>query len=220
MDRQIDRISRRLDRQAIGARIADEARVHLVNPHPDELIVRDRHKADILDRLDELGRDLVDAKLDDMLDRQSANTLRLQRLDVLWRRAVNAHADQVVDVDALVAERRQIARELGRNAMNARANDIIEREIGIMETWFIADPTWLARYFGSDFKPARVPAWPKLEDVAKADILRTLERATSDCSKAYSKGKVSFELLAGLDPTAVKAKCPNAKALLDRLRAM
>ena len=35
-----------------------------------------------------------------------------------------------------------------------------------------------------------------------------------------SKGRVSFELLERLSPTAVEAACPHAKALLDRLRSL
>lgn len=38
-------------------------------------------------------------------------------------------------------------------------------------------------------------------------------------SKRYSKGRVSFELLARIDPGLVEQACPHARALLDRLRA-
>ena len=38
--------------------------------------------------------------------------------------------------------------------------------------------------------------------------------------KKYSKGKISFELLAHVDPVLVEAACPHAKALLEKLRAV
>jgi hypothetical protein len=41
---------------------------------------------------------------------------------------------------------------------------------------------------------------------------------TAGCAKRYSKGKVSYELLARLDPGTVEASCSHAQALLDRLR--
>jgi hypothetical protein len=61
--------------------------------------------------------------------------------------------------------------------------------------------------------------WPELEAVPKREVLEALERATAACRKNYTKGKVSFELLAHIDPARVEAACPHARALLDRLRA-
>ena len=61
---------------------------------------------------------------------------------------------------------------------------------------------------------------PNLEDVHKNTILNALERATSNCPKPYSKGKVSFELLRQIDPQRVAAACPHAKELLDYLRSL
>ena len=46
---------------------------------------------------------------------------------------------------------------------------------------------------------------------------QNLERATD---KGYAKGKVSFELLAQIDPALVEAACPHAKAFLNRLRTL
>ena len=92
--------------------------------------------------------------------------------------------------------------------------------VRIMETWFVADRDLLASYFGADFRPHHLPKWPHLEDVAKPTVLAALERATAACKKPYSKGKVSFELLGQVNPSLVESACPNAKALLDRLRAI
>ena len=60
--------------------------------------------------------------------------------------------------------------------------------------------------------------WPDIEQVAKPDIMSTLDRATADCSRRYAKGKLSFELLAELAPAKVEQNCAAAKLLLDRLR--
>jgi len=95
--------------------------------------------------------------------------------------------------------------------------------VQVMETWFLADRGALRSYFGTGFGEKALRAWPKLEDVPKSTVLEALERATVSCRKRYSKGskgKVSFELLARVDPARVEAACPHARALLDELRAL
>ena len=91
--------------------------------------------------------------------------------------------------------------------------------VQVMETWFLADRDALRRYFGAEFRENAIRQWPELEVVPKATVLGALERATAACRKGYAKGKVSFELLARIDPARVEAACPHARALLDRLRA-
>ena len=89
-----------------------------------------------------------------------------------------------------------------------------------METWFLADRDSLKRYFGAEFRENALKQWPKLEDVSKETVLSVLERATANCATPYAKGKVSFELLAQVDPGLVEVACPHAKSLLDRLRTL
>ena len=89
-----------------------------------------------------------------------------------------------------------------------------------METWFLADRDLLKRYFGAKFRENALKQWPKLEGVPKRTVLSALESSTINCAKRYAKGKVSFELLALVDPALVEAACPHAKALLDRLRTL
>lgn len=79
-----------------------------------------------------------------------------------------------------------------------------------METWFLADRDLLKRYFGAKFRENALKQWPKLEGVPKRTVLSALESATANCAKRYAKGKVSFELLALVDPTLVEAACPHA----------
>ena len=89
-----------------------------------------------------------------------------------------------------------------------------------METWFLADRHALQRYFGAQFTANALKQWPQLEDVTKATVLATLQSATARCKQPYAKGRVSFELLAQVDPAHVEAACPHAKALLNRLMAL
>ncbi len=92
--------------------------------------------------------------------------------------------------------------------------------VQVMETWFVADSGLLREYFGSAFNESSVPKWSDLESVSKPAVLKALDSATAGCKTGYSKGKISFELLSRLNPTLVEQKCPHARNLLDRLRAL
>ena len=92
--------------------------------------------------------------------------------------------------------------------------------VQVMETWFLADRGLLEQYFGAPLRANHLRQWPALENVPKSTVLDALARATAGCQKPYSKGKVSYELLGRLSPARVEAACPNAKALLDRLRGL
>ena len=92
--------------------------------------------------------------------------------------------------------------------------------VQFMETWFLADKDGLQRYFGSGFRERAIRQWPDLEAVPKEAVLNALAQATAACRKAYGKGKTSFELLEYINPDRVRAACPHAKALLQRLAAL
>ena len=89
-----------------------------------------------------------------------------------------------------------------------------------METWFLADRELLKQYFGPKLLESHFKKWPTLEDVSKETVFRALQAATAGCSSPYEKGKVSFDLLAKLNPSRVEIACPHAKELLDRLRRL
>ena len=92
--------------------------------------------------------------------------------------------------------------------------------VQVMETWFLADRDALRAYFGDGFREKAIRDWPDLESVPKATVFDVLDRATVACRQNYAKGRVSFELLARIDPARVEAACLHARALLDRLRAL
>ena len=92
--------------------------------------------------------------------------------------------------------------------------------VQFMETWFLADKDGLRRYFGQGFRDQAIKQWPDLEAVSKETVLNALAQATAACRKAYGKGRTSFELLARIDPARVRAACPHANELLQRLAAL
>lgn len=90
--------------------------------------------------------------------------------------------------------------------------------VQIMETWFLSDLETLGAYFGHKFKPDKIPQWVDLESVSKQKILDVLEKSSTECGqRRYTKGKISFELLAVIRPESVAARCPHAKAFLGFL---
>jgi Domain of unknown function (DUF4276) len=97
-------------------------------------------------------------------------------------------------------------------------NDDAFLMVQVMETWFMADRQLLRDYFGAALREQHLPQWPVLEAVSKSSVFAALNQATANCTKAYAKGKVSYELLSRLTPTLVEAACPRAKTLLDKLR--
>ena len=90
-----------------------------------------------------------------------------------------------------------------------------------MEAWFLADKSCLAALFGDGFNRNALPGNQSIEEVAKADVLDGLKRATRQCSSkgAYGKGRHSFDILAEIDPAKVQTASPHAKRLIDHLRA-
>ena len=92
--------------------------------------------------------------------------------------------------------------------------DAVHLMVQVMETWVVADVGALRGYYGRGFKPNQLPRRPLLEDVPKADIARALDRATAATSKgSYRKIRHASDLLARIDPEAVKQRCPH----FDRL---
>ena len=92
--------------------------------------------------------------------------------------------------------------------------------VQFMETWFLADKEGLRRYFGQGFREQPIRQWQNLEEVPKRDAERVLEQATTASKKgAYDKSR-DIKLLEYINPARVRAACPHADALLQRLAAL
>nr|WP_187345118.1 DUF4276 family protein [Cystobacter ferrugineus] len=88
-----------------------------------------------------------------------------------------------------------------------------------MESWFLADLTELAAYFGQGFQASSLPRNPNIEAISKQDVFRALEAATRQTRTkgAYSKGGHSFAILARIDPVKVRGASPSAERLATAL---
>ena len=100
-------------------------------------------------------------------------------------------------------------------------DDHVHLMVQCMETWFLADRTALAGYFGVGFNENSLPRRANVEEVSKQDLERGLNAATRNSRPkgAYRKGRDSFAILADLDPDKVADASPHAKRFLEALRA-
>lgn len=87
-----------------------------------------------------------------------------------------------------------------------------------MEAWFLADPQVLSNYYGYNFKKGALRRNPRIEDVAKNDVMDSLDRATKNVG-GYHKTRNGFAILAAIDPAVVRQRSPHAHAFFTVLRA-
>lgn len=76
-----------------------------------------------------------------------------------------------------------------------------------METWIVADRKALQERYGKDLRERHLPeANAALERRRRQEVLKALFDATggAERERAYAKGKKSFELLAQVDPAALR----------------
>ena len=97
-------------------------------------------------------------------------------------------------------------------------DDTVHLMVQTMETWIIADPDVLSRYYGQNFNRNLLPRRENLEEVPKADVTRILNQATGRTTKGrYHKIRHASELLKQIDVGRVKQRCPHCARLFDKL---
>lgn len=90
--------------------------------------------------------------------------------------------------------------------------------VQIMETWIVADPEALARYYGQGFRRAKLPKRTNLEKEPKARILDALKEATRHTGKgAYHKISHAAQLLRRMDPARVRSRCDHCERPFNEL---
>jgi len=91
-----------------------------------------------------------------------------------------------------------------------------------METWFLADKEFLAKYYGQGFNAAALRGNPRIEDVPKVDVQNALIAATwhSETKGQYHKTEHGFDILAGLNPDVLRRCSPHADRLFKALEKM
>ena len=88
-----------------------------------------------------------------------------------------------------------------------------------METWFIADRGALRDHFRQELQESALPPLNFLETRPRHEVQRQLIHATRECSNAYAKGALSFEILGKLAPATLEQYLPSFVRLRRILRA-
>jgi hypothetical protein len=129
-----------------------------------------------------------------------------------------------VDSEALVAEADlwehvRLRTGDGWQRPQGASQDQIHLMVQAMEAWFYAAKDEVREYYGQGFRLAALSQRPDIDNIPKADLFDGLQAATRGCLKGeYSKGKDSFEILARIDPSKVRASSPvHAGRLLNVL---
>lgn len=100
-------------------------------------------------------------------------------------------------------------------------DDAIHLMVQTMETWIVADPEKLARYYGQGFAVNALPKAADLETVDKGEVADALARAmhrTRGAGKdGYKKIEHASDLLAKIDPAKVRQRCRHCDHLFSVL---
>jgi hypothetical protein len=102
--------------------------------------------------------------------------------------------------------------------LRAVGDESIHLMIQVMETWIIADPDAMARYYDKHFLKGALPPARDRESVEKDRIYKALKHATAKTRKGeYHKIDHAADLLEEIDPVKVRRRCPSCERLFATL---
>jgi hypothetical protein len=88
--------------------------------------------------------------------------------------------------------------------------DRVHLMVQCMETWIVADPDALEKFYRQGFKATRLPNRNNLEEEPKTDVQAKLEGATEATqSGTYAKIRHASKLLLIIDPGKIAKRCPR-----------
>ncbi len=88
-------------------------------------------------------------------------------------------------------------------------NEQVLLMVTCMESWIVTDRKTLRSYYGSNLQVSALPVLDNMETRDRDSIQHALSHATRNCKNAYTKGKRSFEVVAALDPSALRPHLPS-----------
>lgn len=140
-----------------------------------------------------------------------------------FRRGTREHAEAavllLVDAEGPVAgtEREHLAAQ-DRWDLAFAGDDSLHLMTQLMESWIIADPDALARFYGQGFAAKSIPRRKNVEDIPKADVEKALKDATRNTHPGpYHKTRHAPKILETLDPATVRARAPRCERLVQHL---
>jgi hypothetical protein len=114
-------------------------------------------------------------------------------------------------------EREHLAEHDGWDLSFAAA-DHIHLMTQLMESWMLADPAALARFYGQGFAAGAIPKRHNVEEIPKEDVERALKEATRNTQPGvYHKTRHAPKILEDLDPATVRQRAPGCERLFQHL---
>jgi Domain of unknown function (DUF4276) len=90
-----------------------------------------------------------------------------------------------------------------------------------METWIVADPNALARFYGQGFEKNQLPSRTDLEMESKRDVHDKLRTATRKSQKGeYQKLRHASKILPLLESKSVAGRCSHFARILKSLESI
>jgi Domain of unknown function (DUF4276) len=88
----------------------------------------------------------------------------------------------------------------------------------VMESWFLADPAALERFYGPKFGAGQIPKRKNVEEVPKDEVMSALDRASRSTQRGpYHKIHHGAPILESLDPSLVRSRAPHCERLFNTL---
>lgn len=88
----------------------------------------------------------------------------------------------------------------------------------VMESWFLADPDALARFYGAQFGTRQIPQRRNVEEVPKSEVEAVLKSSTAKTSKGeYHKIRHGAPILESLNADRVRSRAPHCDRLFEAL---
>ena len=103
-----------------------------------------------------------------------------------------------------------------RHGIDPKAVTDVFWMVELMESWFLADPDALAKYYGQNFSANAIGKTKDVERVPKSEVLSRLKRATRN---KYHKVTHAPHLLGLLDPQRVQMHARHCRKLFDTVIA-
>lgn len=127
-----------------------------------------------------------------------------------------AHANYSDEYIALLADSEEPVSDVEQPWAHLRTRDRWERPSGAtndqallmvtcMETWIACDHAAIDRRFGPRVRLGVLPPVAGLEQRDRKAVFEALRSATADCPAVFSKGAISFEVLATVSPDSLMA---------------
>lgn len=133
----------------------------------------------------------------------------------------SAHVFLLVDADRRVtagSAREHLATGAGAWDLSFATDEQCHLMAQVMESWFLADPAALERFYGQGFAAGKLPKRQNVEEVPKDQVVTALDGASRNTSAGrYHKIHHGAPILESLAPQRVRGRAEHCDTLFEEL---